>query len=355
MEKKIRVAFFPYGQLQENPYQDLIIKGLKACNVEVIKIPGRKIFPLLQIWKAKPDVLHIFWPHDLYIGKNKITALIKQISLLITLPMLKTTKSVYSADNLISHEIGKISVKAEKLWISRILGKCVGIVFMSNAAQESYIKFYDRLPSNQVIIPHVNFKSVYINNLDRSTCRTKLDIKTDKVFCVIGRIHPYKGIVEVINAFKSLQNNQVTLLICGKCSSEAYMLELINACGNLYQTHIKIINQYIPNDLMQVYINAADYLILNYADKPINPGTAILALTFNKPVIAKADNVIQEVLGFDANFYFTEQDTLSIKDAMQRAIEQIDGKKIVPNRYNKEDDPNQIGFRLRQFYLSLIN
>jgi beta-1,4-mannosyltransferase len=355
MEQKIRVAFFPYGQLQENPYQNLIIKGLNACNVEVIKIPGRKFFPLLQIWKVKPDVLHIFWPHDLYIGKNKITALIKQISLLITLPILKTTKAVYSADNLISHEIGKISVKAEKLWISRILEKCHGIVFMSNAARETYINFYGQLPPNQVIIPHVNFESVYINNMDMATCRTKLDIKTNKVFCLIGRIHPYKGIVEVINAFKSLQNDQVTLLICGKCSSEAYMRELINACGDLYQNNIKIINLYIPNDLMQVYINAADYLILNYADKPINPGTAILALTFNKPVIAKADNVIQEVLGYDYNFYFTEQETLSIKNAMQGAIDQIDSKNILLNHNNNENDPNQIGLKLRQFYVSLIN
>ncbi len=354
MQKKIRVAFFPYGQLQENPYQNLIIKGLEACDVEIIKIPGRKFFPLLQILKAKPDVLHFFWPHDLYIGKNKLTAAFKRFTLALTLPIIKTTNSVYSADNLISHETENISVITEAKWINRILHQCKGIVFMSKAAQKEYIKFYSHVPNRQLIIPHVNYKSIYKNDMDMETCRKSLGLATESIFCIIGRIQPYKGIVEIIEAFKSLQNNQATLLICGQCSSEDYLQKIIKACGTTYQQNIKIFNEYIPNEAIQLYINASDYLILNYIDKPINPGTAILAKTFNKSVIAKADNVIQEVLGFDGNYYFDNGETNSILNTMRRAIEGNEDKtpKAVIN--NEADEPIQIGKQLKEFYQSLL-
>lgn len=49
MQAKIKVAFFPYGLTQANPYQNLIIQGLENNGVEVIKVPGIKFFRYLHL------------------------------------------------------------------------------------------------------------------------------------------------------------------------------------------------------------------------------------------------------------------------------------------------------------------
>lgn len=347
------MAFFPYGFLQENPYQNQIIAGLEANEVEVIKIPGKKFFPLLQLIKYNPDIVHIFWPHDFYIGKNSGTTIIKRAMLTCTLPILKRYTSVYSADNLVSHDSETISEKTEKIWIAKILKKCRGIIYMSKSASELYQNFYTALPKNKLIISHVNFNSNYPNNLSLDTCRKLLSLKDETVFCIFGRIHPYKGVLGIINAFKQLKNTDVVLLIVGKCSSADYYQQIITACGNLFQNRIRVVNEFIPNSDVQLYLNASDYLLLNYVDTPLNPGSAIIAETFNIPVIAPETSVLKEIVGKPGNYFFLQNNTASLQKIMEEVC-QIEQNRSLRSTVNTESDPKIIGKKLKEFYLSLL-
>jgi hypothetical protein len=156
MQAKIRVAFFPYGLTQANPYQNLIIQGLENNGVEVIKVPGRKFFPLLALKYVHPDIIHVFWPHDLYMGKNIFTRAVKQISLLLTLNILKKYPTVYSAENISAHHPIGMSQTTELKWIGEITSRCSGLVFMSNAAKEIFENYNQSQNKKTVVIPHIS-------------------------------------------------------------------------------------------------------------------------------------------------------------------------------------------------------
>lgn len=352
MTKKLRVAIFPYGLSQENPYQNLIIKGLETAGLEVVKIPGRKLFPLLLLKKAKPDVVHIFWPHDLYIGKNKAAQIFKQWSLRLTLPILRKFTTVYSAENISSHNVGSMSVTEEVKWISKILSNSKGILFMSNAAAEVFHTHYTIVPEKRFIIPHVSYTTVYENTVSKADARVKLGLNATTVYLILGRLQPYKGIEQSIAAFKQLNLPDTQLLIAGKSISKDYLIQLQAEAGDYLNERIKIIDTFIPNNEIQYYVNGASYLIINYKDVPLNPGSIIMAKDFGIPIIANSHPVIEEVCGSLPHYFFMAGDVASLTQAMLTAYHKGSDLTRIPVQV-PDNRPEIIGQQLYQFYQQL--
>ncbi len=59
----------------------------------------------------------------------------------------------------------------------------------------------------------------------------------------------------------------------------------------------------IPDDQMQVYLRAADAVVLPYRDV-LSSGSAILAMTFGQPVIAPAIGCLPESLGSEGTILY---------------------------------------------------
>lgn len=349
MQSKLRIAFFPYGLAQENPYQNLLIEGLEKAGAEVIKVPGRKLFPLLSLLKVKFDIVHIFWPHDLYMGKNAITRIIKQWSLRATLFILSRQAAVYSAENVTSHHAGLMSTQKEISWISKILKHCKGIVFMSEASKEVFSQFYGIENLKTAITPHVSYRSVYPNTIGIEDAKNRLNLKGDFVYLILGRLQPYKGIEQSIEAFKLVKKPNVKLLIAGKSISANYLEQLKALAAPLFNKSIIIHDAYIPNQDIQYYMNASNCIIINYTDIPLNPGSIVMTKDFGLPVIANNHPVILEVCGNLPNYTFTGGNITSLFNAMEQAYEK---NLPINNSLAKqvENSPENIGKLLMAFY-----
>lgn len=352
MTQNIRVVIFPYGLSQENPYQNLIIKGLESAGIEVIKIPGRKLFPLLLLKQAKPDIVHIFWPHDLYIGKNKAAQIFKQLSLRLTLPILRKYTTVYSAENISSHNVGTMGIKEEVKWISKILKYCKGIIFMSHAAEDVFQSYYLNAPENRIVAPHISYSTVYENTVSQLDARVKLGLGDAFVYLILGRLQPYKGIEQSIAAFKQLNLPNTKLLITGKCISKNYLLQLQAEASEYLGERIIITDTYIPNNEMQYYMNGASYLIINYKDVPLNPGSIIMAKHFGIPIITNSHPVIEEVSRGLTHYLFTAGDVASLANAMLAAFNNRTGAERIPV-HTPDNRPEVIGELFNQFYKRL--
>ena len=59
----------------------------------------------------------------------------------------------------------------------------------------------------------------------------------------------------------------------------------------------------VPDDRMQVYLRAADAVVLPYRDV-LTSGSAILAMTFGQPVIAPAIGCLPESLGSEGTILY---------------------------------------------------
>lgn len=346
---KLKVVIFPFGTGNDNPYQSLIRQGLEANNVQVIVVPGRKFFPLFQLRKHKPDIVHLFWPYDMYLGKNLFTKLIKQTILLFSLRILRSQPLVYSADNLHSHSSTSMDANKEINWLKKIIGPAQGIIFATEAGYSIFktkFKLNDKL---KFIIPHVSLDSAYKNVILRQDCRDLLGVKNQThLFTFVGRIQPYKGLEEIIEGFTALEENNIQLVIAGKSISSTYSKFLTSLIKN---KPIILKDQFIPNDEMQFFLNGSDTLIVNYTDTPLNPGSLVLAKNFGVPVIAPDHPVINEVMKEHVLYSFQAGSIASLTEAMKKSIDNKHIFNVSPNNQNK---PAEIGQKLVDCYHKCI-
>lgn len=345
----MRVAFFPYGIAHENPYQKLLRTALEERGVEVICLTGRKWFPLLQCLTSKADVIHFFWPHDLYMGKNTVTRILKRIMLWMTLPVISRLNVVYSAENIASHSNSNKIDSSELKHIHAIVRRCKGIVYMQSAAPAIFKQHYPNAPQLHVIVPHVHYLSVYPNRISRSAARIQLAIpESAYAYLIAGRIEPYKGIEQAIKIFQQVSAQEDRLLIAGKCSSPEYLEQLRIAAHN--DTRVVFHTQYISNNDLQVFFNAADVMILNYKDIPLNPGSVISARGFGIPIIAPDVPTMQALQTGDLILFDVDSpDGLMIAMRNCRSVLRTYDKQAIASRLS-ENEPAQVAAKLEEFY-----
>ena len=74
----LRVGIFPYNP-GYNPYQRLYTEALEAAGATVIRIEPRKVLPVHHALAFNADVLHLDWPHDLYLGRTPALQFAKRL------------------------------------------------------------------------------------------------------------------------------------------------------------------------------------------------------------------------------------------------------------------------------------
>ena len=112
---------------------------------------------------------------------------------------------------------------------------------------------------------------------------------SDKAILFFGRLRPYKGLEYLIEAFQLLpQNLDYRLIIVGesKKGSEEYFEKIQLMIGPAVAAgHILAKIEFIPDDEAEVYLKAADVLVLPYKEI-FQSGVLFLGYSFGLPAIA---------------------------------------------------------------------
>lgn len=316
-ESKMYVIFLPDWR-RGNQYQNILANSLPKENVEVRYADAIRILSLLKP-EQKPAILHIHWQHAFFIARNKAKT-IRQSSFFIgRLIILKFfgIKIVWTVHNLYNHEE---RFKAIELFFSRILARlCDKLIVHTNSAKQKVKEtFKIRRESCIKIIPHGNYIVIYENDVNKVQARNKLQLNTtDTIFLCFGLIRKYKCIPELIGAFKKLNVPQTKLLIVGRPCSNEIADEVRKKCD--MDKNIKLVFEFIPDDEIQVYMNAADVVVSPYRDI-LTSGAVMLAISFGKPVIAPAIGGIQDILDEKGSFLFDPLKSNSLAKSMQLAL-----------------------------------
>jgi glycosyltransferase involved in cell wall biosynthesis len=112
----------------------------------------------------------------------------------------------------------------------------------------------------------------------------------DKTLLCLGRIKPYKGIEHLLAAFKELsaRDSSYRLLVAGEVQrgNEQYLNDLRQSVApELDKGQILFHSHFIPDSEMEIYLKAADVLILPY-NEIFQSGVLFLGYSFGLPVIA---------------------------------------------------------------------
>lgn len=308
----MKTIFIPDAR-SKNPYQINLSNSLLKSGVIVYFDEGAVIRSIIKYW---PDVVHIHWPDIFMIANGKYATIAKSMRFICGILVLKTfgTKIVWTVHNITDHE-GKY--KSIELFFNKILARiCDKLIVHCNSAKVDVVKLYGIDSSLVTIIPHGHYIGTYENRMTQSQARDKLKIDNEQtVFLYFGQIRSYKGVLDLVNTFKRLDCQQVRLLIVGKPLNDEIGSELSKWCKDDYR--IKTILRFVPDEDIQIYLNAADIIILPYKDV-LTSGAVILSMSFSKPIIAPAVKCITDILDNEGSFLYSEKDELF--EVMKRTL-----------------------------------
>jgi glycosyltransferase involved in cell wall biosynthesis len=300
----MEIVFIPY--YKENPYQKLLADSISRLNKNVkIHFHTEFSFSVLGLvrkyWKV--DILHLHWPSPFLLATNVIKTIIKSVSFLCELLILKLfgIKIVWTVHNIVNHEEKFSSIE---LFFNKIIARLSSKIIVHSPSVKVEVMQAYRLTKNSLIeiIPHGNFINFYENVLSKREVRQQLHLNEDEIiFLYIGLIRPYKGILELIATFKRLNAQRTKLLICGRPINIEIRNEILKECGR--DKNIKTFLKFIPDNEIQIYMNAADIIILPFTNI-LTSSTIILAMSFGKPIIAPLLGCIQDVLDEKGSFLY---------------------------------------------------
>jgi glycosyltransferase involved in cell wall biosynthesis len=224
---------------------------------------------------------------------------------------------VWTVHNIASHEA---DFRSMELFFARLIKKfCNKIIVHTTFARSEVIRAYGVKDSSITVIPHGNYINYYENKMNRENARNHFRISTeDLVFLYFGRIRPYKGLPELIDAFKKLNHSQMRLLIVGEPFNNEIAKDVLKKCDN--DGRISVILKFIPEDEIQIYMNTADVVVLPYRDI-LTSGAVILAMSFGKAIIAPAIGCIPDVLDSEGSFLYNPSDEDGLVKAMIKVLD----------------------------------
>ncbi|NJO52299.1 MAG: glycosyltransferase family 4 protein, partial [Leptolyngbyaceae cyanobacterium RM2_2_4] len=240
---KIRVLT-PQVEIQGNKYLSCLWMAVQKFAVEVDTFSTDKDnkYDLTQVRAGRKigNIIHIHWINGFcnfkdYSGNiwiSRVGTLFLSLKNLLALSLLKLKgyKIVWTIHNSISH--GSKVMLRERLFRRGLSSLCSDILVMSEYSRQQFSQIYGR--THRVhIVPHGNYIGAYPNEISLADARNKLDIPVDaKVFLHIGLIRGYKGINDLIDAFKQIDDNNCFLLIAGACLDADLRQEIELAAKN---------------------------------------------------------------------------------------------------------------------------
>lgn len=268
-----------------------MMEGLNGSNLIQARhgCPG-KIFALIKTALIQnPRYIHVDWLHQYYLRRSEaLTWILFPIFVLqvLLIRYLTRVKLVWTLHNIMPHDRpnhgphrwARVLFARNTDWIR---------VFAASTVDKASKEFGVE-PSKFVVVPEGDFTSFYPNTISVELAKENLGLDQDDfVLLFFGGIRPYKGIEELIAEFRRLDKDNWRLVIAGLSKNKQYE-DLI---GSLLNPNIIFKPGLVPVEEVQYYMNSANVVVLPFR-KIENSGSAILAMGFEKPIVAPSKGVL---------------------------------------------------------------
>ncbi len=272
-------------------------------------VDNRFLGIILTVIKFRPTYLHFDWIVSYYYRRSLWLTLLS-VPLFcgqILLARMLGAKLVWTLHNILPHDATYLGVHR---FCQRFLARrCDWVrVFAQSTILKASVEL--RTPESKFrVVPEGDYKSTYPDEVSRAAARERLQFSSSaKIFLYFGLIKPYKGILELVECFREMQQPDVILLIAGKVMNTDYgrMIE------EKRSSNIIFVNEFIADNELQYYFRAADMVVLPFKNIE-NSGSLIMAMGFARPIIAPRQGVISERLRQQDEWLYDSHDELRQK------------------------------------------
>lgn len=286
-----------------NPYQELLYAAVRRQGVAVDYLEGPSgsqtlnilLLPLLIAKKRLQgyNVLHVHWtfgfrlPFGGVLGRAFMELWAAGVWCLAKLYGMRL---VWTAHNAAPHEPIFLNDRRAHRFLGR---QAAAVIAHTTAARQQLLAL--GVPQSHIhIIPHGNYIGTYPDTVTASEARRRLQIPARAtVLLFFGLIRPYKGIEQLLAAFRQLPREAATVLvIAGAVQDQRLNDELEQAAAN--DDRIRLHLRHIPEDEAQLFFRSADFTVLPY-EKATTSGVALLACSFGCPLITPHQAVFADL------------------------------------------------------------
>jgi glycosyltransferase involved in cell wall biosynthesis len=283
----------------ENPYQRLLYTPLvQKGGAEVCAATPEAALRAVQSGTVDPKTLtfHLHWLHFIFKGvtdEDGARAAANHLALVLRTLKAAGVRLVWTVHNLTSHEAMFPSVE---LGLSRYLTKIADLVHLHDAAALADVQRHFPIePAKQHIARHGHYLGVYPDYVPPKMAREYLGIDAqDEVILFCGAVRPYKGVPELITAFRALRRPKARLVIAGAFSFDPFA-ELPQPLTDEERARITVKDAYVDESELQLYFKSADVVALPYR-RILTSGSVIMAFGFGCPVVLPSGTALEKSL-----------------------------------------------------------
>ena len=291
-----RVFFWPdYGRA--NPYQRLLYDGAR----DRVDFIAADIDAALKATRDAQDrqniTFHLHWLNKLYRGlKTEAEAVQVTAEFIDKLKKLRYLggRVIWTIHNTLSHDT---PWKDQELALSRALVEIADVLHVHSAESVPEIEAHFPLDAAKIRISrHGHYIGTYPDFLDRDTARAQLGLDPeDEVILFLGQIRPYKGVDELVAAFRSILRDRprAVLLLAGQ--AEGDVLAGAEGLTEAERARIRLHTRFIDDMELQLFFRAADVGAYPYRNI-LTSGSILLALSYGVPVVTPMVGMTREVL-----------------------------------------------------------
>jgi len=289
--------------------------------------------------RSKPATFHILWNHKLeYIDRTLSMMLYKLFGKKIAL----TAHNVNQAkrdhqDSLLNRLTLKIQYRLSD-----------HIFVHTRKMKDELLQDFGIAGSAVTVIRHPINSIFPDTDLTSSEAKSQLHLADgEKVVLFLGRIKPYKGIELLLAAFQQLIARSPTyrLVIAGEPhkGSEAYLDEIRKIVARDFGPGEVLLKfQFIPDDQMELYLKAADVLVLPYKDI-FQSGVLFLAYNFGLPVVATdVGSFREEIIEGETGFICRPEDAADMAKTLEGYFSSGLYKSLSTRRHDIKDYANKM-------------
>lgn len=313
----LRVLAWPaYKTKGGNPYNWLLYSQMTAQGVRVDEYGFGKLI------RGKYDILHVHWPEWQVSQPDLLVALLRFLRVMIVLGIarIRGIRIAWTVHNVSMHE--NYHPRLGACFYRFFIPFVDGYISLSAANVPRIRERYPLLCSRpHEVIPHGHYRGIYPDEVSKEAARARLGIADGtRVFLYFGSIRPYKNVTVLVKAFRALEWTECALLVAGKPLDRELESEIREAAFG--DPRIILFLDFVKPEDVQFYFRAADVVVLPFLETT-NSGSAILALSFDRPALLPAASPImelQEIMGKEwIGTYTGDLSTEELRQGIERA------------------------------------
>ncbi|AKH68652.1 glycosyltransferase [Spongiibacter sp. IMCC21906] len=276
---KLRVAAWPKEQNRtNNPYNYILYKSMSA-STEVYEFDRRS----MRI--SNENILHVHWPDKLVGDRRRWRMIWRCWKLHRAIKKLhkKGGKVVWTVHNLKPHTLRHPEL-ANKLF-EKFIDLVDGFIFLSSESRQLFFSAHREAEKKpHAVTPHLHYAEYYRLRVDQNISRNSIGIAEGQtVLLMFGKISEHKGLRHLIDAKQRCKLDNVRIIVAGGAASDSVTkADLGDARAD---PSFVVRASHVETEQVAAYFEMTDGVILPYT-AILNSGTAVLALSLNRPVIA---------------------------------------------------------------------